>query len=109
VQVRVYWRTPRGANWRQLGGLSMQDGAGSISITPGGMIVVGGMYTGMLISRDRGRTWHAMASVDNTDAVGGGSVFAAVMTSNRAGFAIAAMHAWFTSDGGRTWRQLAIR
>jgi photosystem II stability/assembly factor-like uncharacterized protein len=80
-----------------------------VTITAAGMIIISGMYNGLLISRDNGRAWHTVPEVDNTDAVGGGSLITAAMTGNRLGFAIAqTSRAWLTPDGGRTWNPVSI-
>jgi hypothetical protein len=109
VQVREYRSADGGRNWHQLTPLSLQDGASMVTITAAGMIIISGMYNGLLISRDNGRAWHTVPEVDNTDAVGGGSLITAAMTGNRLGFAIAqTSRAWLTPDGGRTWNPVSI-
>jgi len=109
VGVLVFRSANGGLTWHRLSRLSLEDGVGSLSITPAGVIIVAGMYNGMLISGDGGRTWHRVASVDNTDAVGGGGVIGVTMFGNRVGAAVVqADRAWLTRDGGRVWFPVTI-
>ena len=63
-----------------------------------------------MISRDGGRSWHAVPAVDDTDAVQGGGSFEATMTGNEQGFAIVAQQRlWLTHDGGRNWTPVTLR
>jgi photosystem II stability/assembly factor-like uncharacterized protein len=108
--TQVYQSADAGAGWRRLAGLSLEDSVSAVSLTPDGTILVGGAYTGMMISRDGGRTWHAVPAVDDTDAVQGGGSFDATMTGNEQGFAIVAQQRlWLTHDGGRTWTPVTLR
>jgi hypothetical protein len=63
----------------------------------------------VLISRDGGRSWHTVPTVDHSSVVesGGGAIQAAMFTSSL-GFAIARTQAWFTRDGGRSWFPVTI-
>jgi hypothetical protein len=110
VQVLLYRSADGGLRWHRATALSLEDGAGSVSVGPTGMLVVAGMYSGMTLSRDGGRRWQAVPSVDDTVAVQGGGTFLAVMTTDRFGFAIVqALRAWLTRDGGRTWTSVTVR
>jgi hypothetical protein len=71
--------------------------------------MIGGLYSGILISRDSGSTWHSATSVDNTDAVGGGGVIAATMFSDRLGTVLVQTdRAWLTTNDGTTWTPVSI-
>ena len=110
VPVRLYASADGGLRWHQLISLSFEDGVGTLSIAPDGLIIAGGMYSGMVISRDGGRTWHEVRSVDRTHSVGGGGGFAAAMVTNQAGFAyVVPLQVWLTRDGGRIWTEVTIR
>jgi photosystem II stability/assembly factor-like uncharacterized protein len=109
VPVRLYRSANGGLSWHALIALSLEDGIGTLTITPAGVIIAGGMYNGMTISRDGGRSWHWVRSVDRTDAVGGGGLIEVTMFGNRVGVALVQMErAWLTRDGGRTWRPVTI-
>jgi hypothetical protein len=108
--TQVYRSADAGAGWRRLAGLSLEDSVSAVSVTPDGTILVGGAYTGMMISRDGGRSWHAVPTVDDSDAVQGGGSFTAAMTGKQQGFAIVAQQRlWLTNDGGRSWTPVTIR
>lgn len=109
VRVRVYFSADHGRTWQLRSHLYLQDGVDSLSLAPDGLMAIAGMYNGLLISGDGGRSWHRVANVDNTDAVGGGDVVQAAMTNDRDGFMIAlASRIWFTRDAGRTWTPATI-
>jgi hypothetical protein len=110
VKVVLYRSANAARSWKRAGQLSLEDGAGSLSVTPSGVIVTGGMYNGLLISRDGGRAWRRVPSVDNTDVVGGGGVVLATMINGLRGVVIVkTARAWITTDGGRTWLPMRIR
>jgi hypothetical protein len=109
LRVREYRSADGGRGWRPLAPLSMQDGASSLAISPAGLIITGGLYNGIVISRDNGRTWHSATSVDSTDAVGGGGVISVTMYSDRLGTVLVQTErAWLTTNSGTTWTPLNI-
>lgn len=107
--TREYVSTDGGWTWRRLTGLLLFDGASTLGIPPGGPIIIGGAYSGVLISWDGGHTWHGAPTVDRSTIVGGGGSVTATMTGSRAGYAIAVMsQIWFTHDAGHTWTPVTI-
>jgi photosystem II stability/assembly factor-like uncharacterized protein len=109
LRVREYRSVDGGRSWQRLAPLSLHDGAGGLTISPAGTIIIGGPYSGILISTDSGRTWHSVPSVDTTDAVGGGGVIQAILFSDRLGVALVQTErAWLTRDGGTTWTPITI-
>lgn len=107
--TREYLSTDGGWTWRRLAGLLLFDGAATISTPPGGPIIIGGAYSGVLISWDGGHTWHGAPVVDRSAIVEGGGGVTATMTDSRDGYAIAVMsQIWVTHDAGHTWTPVAI-
>jgi photosystem II stability/assembly factor-like uncharacterized protein len=110
VRVLMYTSADGGLRWHRDTGLYLEDGADGISVAPDGMTIVAGIYSGMVISLDGRRAWHAVPPVDDTDDVQGGGSFRAAMVTNRFGFAIVqTLRAWLTRDGGRTWTAVTVR
>ena len=108
--TQVYRSTDAGAHWRRLAGLSLEDSVSAVSVAPDGTLLVSGAYTGVMISRDGGRSWHRVPAVDDTDAVQGGGSFEAAMTGTRQGFAIVTQQRlWLTHDTGRSWTPVTLR
>ena len=102
--ARVYRSVDGGRNWQRLAGLVLEDSVGSVSVTPDGTILVSGLYSGVLMSRDGGQSWHPVPAVDDSEAVQGGGIVTAVMVTDQLGFAVVTGDAfWLTHDGGRTW------
>jgi hypothetical protein len=107
--IDVYLSVSHGLSWHKVTGLATYDGASFVSIAPDGLLLCGGIYDGMLISHNGGRTWHNVPSVDMTEAVGGGGPFDAAMITNRAGYALLQPYEfWLTSNGARTWTRIKI-
>ncbi len=102
--TQVYRSADAGSSWRRLTPLLLEDSVGAVSVAPDGTILVSGAYSGVMISRDGGRSWQRIPAVDNTPAVQGGSPVETGMTTDRQGFAIVtSQRLWLTYDGGRTW------
>ena len=109
VLVQLYRSSDGGAHWHHIAARYLEDGIGSLSVTPSGTIAMAAMYTGLMISRDGGRTWQLPRSVDRSATVAGGTTVQAVMATDRLGLFIAQRYAaWITSDGGRTWTRLSL-
>jgi photosystem II stability/assembly factor-like uncharacterized protein len=107
--TRVYRSVSGGRKWQRLAGLVLEDSVGSVSVAPDGTILVSGLYSGVLMSRDGGQSWHPVPTMDGSDAVHGGGVVTAVMVTNQLGFAVVTGDAfWLTHDGGRTWTVVTV-
>jgi hypothetical protein len=106
--THLYSSTDSGVKWKQFSTLGLYDGATVIEQTPNGTLLVGGIYNGIELSRDGGRTWTSPA-VDSALAVGGGGGIVALLTTNADGYLIVAQAAmWITRDGGKTWTQVKV-
>jgi hypothetical protein len=102
--ARVYRSVDGGRSWHRLAGLVLEDSVGSVSVAPDGTILVSGLYSGVLMSRDGGQSWHPVPAVDDSQAVQGGGIVTAVMVTDQLGFAVVTGDAfWLTHDGGRAW------
>jgi photosystem II stability/assembly factor-like uncharacterized protein len=107
--TRVYRSVSRGRTWQRLADLVLEDSVGSVSAAPDGTILVSGQYSGVLVSSDRGQSWHPVSAVDDSEAVQGGGIVTAVMVTDQLGFAVVTSAAfWLTHDGGRTWTQVTV-
>jgi hypothetical protein len=105
----VYLSASHGLSWHEVSGFATYDGAAFLSIAPDGLLVSGGIYNGLVISRDGGRTWHNVESVDTSTAVGGGGPFDAAMITDSAGFALLQpLELWLTRNGARTWERVKL-
>jgi photosystem II stability/assembly factor-like uncharacterized protein len=107
--TRVYQSVDGGRSWQHLAGLVLEDSVGSVSVAPDGTILVSGTYSGVLMSRDGGRSWHPVPAVDDSQAVQGGGIVTAVMVTDQLGYAVVTGDAfWLTHDGGHTWTALTV-
>ena len=106
----LYSSPDAGARWTRFAVLGLYDGASTIEQAPGGTVLVAGIYDGVELSRDGGRTWARPAAIDDSLPVqGGGPVTAALVTSQN-GYAIRWLGPlWITRDAGRTWTQVPVR
>src|ERR1700722_1015514 len=106
----LYSSSDAGQHWQRFAVLGLFDGASTIEQAPDGTILVAGIYNGVELSRDGGRTWATPTAVDDSDAIqGGGSLQASLVTSEH-GYVIGWLGPlWLTRDGGRTWTKVAIR
>ena len=108
--TRLFQSGDSGAHWRSFGHIAMYDGPEIIEITPGGTVLAAGIYDGIELSRDGGRTWQRPAAVDDAAPTGGGGAVVAAMTSDETGYAfVVGGPMWITADGGRTWTPVAVR
>jgi hypothetical protein len=106
----LYRSDDSGAHWRQFSVVGLYDGTTSLSVAPDGTLLLAGIYNGVGLSSDGGRSWHWPATVDHAQAVGGGDLIDAAMTSNDDGFVIVGWGLlWITRDAGRTWTQVIVR
>jgi len=106
--THLYSSTDSGATWKQFATLGLYDGASVIEETPNGTLVAGGIYNGIELSRDGGRSWTSPA-VDSSPWVGGGGEIDAALTTNTDGYLLVAQGPfWVTRDGGKTWMQVKV-
>jgi hypothetical protein len=107
--THLYSSTDSGAKWKQFATLGLYDGASLIEETPNGTLLVGGIYNGIELSRDGGRTWTSPAAVDGSDWVQGGGEIEAALVSNADGYVLVAQGPlWITRDGGKTWTRVKV-
>jgi hypothetical protein len=106
----LYSSTDPGAHWTRFAVLGLFDGADAIEQTPDGTVLVAGIYDGVELSRDGGRTWTKPATVDDSLSVQGGGPLAADLVTSEEGYAIGWLGPlWITRDAGRTWTQVPVR
>lgn len=105
----LYWSSDAGAHWTRFAVLGLYDGASAIEQAPDGTVLVAGIYNGVELSRDGGRTWTSPAAVDGSDSVqGGGPVTTGLVTSEE-GYVIGWLGPlWITRDAGRTWAKVPV-
>ena len=107
--TRLYSSGDSGVKWKLFATLGLYDGASVLEQTPNGTLLVGGIYNGIALSHNGGRTWTSPA-VDKSTAVGGGAVILAALTTNADGYLLVAQNAfWITRNGGKTWTQVQVR
>ena len=88
----------------------MYDGAGTVERTGAGTLLVAGIYNGVGLSRDGGRTWTWPSAIDKSENVGGGGALEADLFTSNDGYVIDAGNSlWITRDAGRTWRPVTVR
>ena len=106
----LYSSPDAGAHWTRFAVLGLFDGAAAIEQTPDGTVMVEGIYDGVELSRDGGRTWTKPATVDDSLSVQGGGPLAAGLVTSEDGYVLGDLGPlWVTRDGGRTWTQVAVR
>jgi hypothetical protein len=106
----LYSSSDAGAHWTRFAVLGLFDGADAIEQAPDGTVLVEGIYDGVELSRDGGRTWTRPAAVDDSDSVQGGGPLAADLVTSEEGYVIGWLGPlWITRDAGRTWTQVPVR
>ena len=107
--TRLYTSADTGRHWNRFATLSLFDGASTVERTAGGTLLVAGIYNGVGLSRDGGRTWTWPRAIDRTDAVGGGDAIEADLFTGSDGYVIVGWGSlWISRDGGRTWRPVTV-
>jgi hypothetical protein len=106
----LYASSDAGRHWQRFAELGLYDGASTIEQAPDGTVLVAGIYDGVELSRDGGRTWTRPAAVDGSDSVQGGGFITADLFTGGDGYVIRLLGPlWVTRDAGRTWVQVTIR
>jgi hypothetical protein len=106
----LYSSGDAGAHWTRFAVLGLYDGASSIEQAPDGSVLVAGIYNGVELSRDGGRTWTSPAAVDGSGSVQGGGALTADLVTSEEGYVIGWLGPlWITRDAGRTWTQVPVR
>lgn len=107
--THLYRSTDGGARWTQFATRPLFDGASVIEQTPNGTLLTGGIYNGIELSRDGGRTWAQPANVDDSNSIQGGGYLAAALATNNDGYVIGYLGPlWITRNGGKSWRQISV-
>jgi len=107
--TRLYQSADGGARWTQFATRPLFDGASVIEQSPGGTLLTGGMYNGIELSYDAGRTWAQPANVDGSGSIQGGGYLAAGLVSNDDGYVLGYLGPlWITRDGGKSWQQISV-
>jgi hypothetical protein len=106
--THLYRSADGGAHWTQFAIRPLFDGASVIEQTPNGTLLAGGIYNGIELSRNGGRTWAQPANVDDSNSMGGCCLAAALVT-NDDGYVIGYLGPlWITRNGGKSWRQISV-
>ena len=106
----LYSSSDAGAHWTRFAVLGLFDGAGAIEQTPDGTVLVEGIYDGVELSRDGGRTWARPSAIDDSGSVQGGGPLTTDLVTSEEGYAIGWLGPlWITRDAGRTWTQVPVR
>jgi hypothetical protein len=107
--THLYRSTDGGARWTQFATRPLFDGASVIEQTPNGTLLAGGIYNGIELSRNGGRTWAQPANVDDSNSIQGGGYLAAALATNNDGYVIGYLGPlWITRNGGKSWRQIPV-
>jgi hypothetical protein len=107
--TNLYASPDAGRHWQRFAVLGLYDGASLIGHAPDGTVLVAGIYDGIKLSRDGGRTWARPAAVDDSLPVQAGGPFTASLLTSQDGYAIRWLGPlWITRDGGRTWTQVPV-
>jgi hypothetical protein len=105
----LYASSDAGRHWQRFAVLGLYDGASTIEQAPDGTVLVAGIYDGVALSRDGGRTWARPAAVDDSGPVQGGGRLQADLITGEDGYAISWLGPlWITRDGGRSWTQVSL-
>jgi photosystem II stability/assembly factor-like uncharacterized protein len=105
----LYSSDDAGAHWTRFAVLGLYDGASSIEQAPGGSVLVAGIYNGVELSRDGGRTWTSPAAVDGSGSVQGGGPVTTGLVTSEDGYVIGWLGPlWVTRDAGRTWTRIPV-
>ena len=106
----LYSSVDAGARWTRFASLGLYDGASTIQRTPGGTVLVAGIYEGVRLSGDGGRTWSRPAAIDDADVTGGGNAIDAGLITDSDGYVIVDWgRLWLTHDAGRSWQRINVR
>jgi hypothetical protein len=106
----LYASSDAGGHWTRFAVLGLFDGAGAIEQTADGTVLVSGIYDGVELSRDGGRTWTKPAVVDDSLSVQGGGPLAADLVTSDDGYVLGYLGPlWITRDAGRTWTPVPVR
>jgi hypothetical protein len=106
----LYSSPDAGAHWTRFATLGLFDGAAAIEQTPDGTVLVEGIYDGVELSRDGGRTWTKPVTVDDSGSVQGGGPLAARLITSDDGYVLGDLGPlWITRDAGRTWTAVPVR
>ena len=105
----LYSSFDAGAHWSRYAVLGLYDGASAIEQAPDGTVLVAGIYNGVELSRDGGRTWAGPAAVDDSDSIQGGGPLAVDLLTSEDGYVIGWLGPlWITRDAGRTWTPVPV-
>ena len=108
--THLYASADAGRHWTKIATLGMYDGAGTVERTGAGTLLVAGLYNGVALSRDGGRTWTWPSAIDKSENVGGGGALEADLFTSNDGYVIDAGNSlWITRDAGRTWQPVTVR
>jgi len=105
----MYASADAGAHWTRFAAASLYDGASTVQRTSGGTLLIAGIYNGVELSRDGGRSWARPPAIDEADTTGGGDAVEADLFTDSDGYVVVGSGGlWLTRDGGETWRQVAV-
>jgi photosystem II stability/assembly factor-like uncharacterized protein len=105
----LYSSSDAGAHWTRFAVFGLYDGAATIRQTADGTVLVAGIYDGVELSRDGGRTWARPAAVDDSGPIQGGGPLEADLFTSEDGYVVGWLGPlWITRDAGRTWTQVPV-